>query len=155
MTREGRKAAGEHALKLRHFDSQPEAQAALVAGRDEALRELVSAAKGGGFDPNYSPASLKELEAWFFALHEVDFVGAPLKREAMERGMAMYFGEVCVRNAGFEWRVREYAFERGKYEMGVVRGLLGIMLSSFSDLPVRPNNKRHQSMWSEYRKYVG
>jgi hypothetical protein len=64
--------------------------------------------------------------------------------------MAMYLGQVLVGNVPeFEWFVTEFAFERGRYEIGVRRPLFELMLSRQS-FPPRERNKREQSMWRMY-----
>jgi len=149
------KAAAAHSRKLPRFDTLREAELALFAARDEALRALETTTTGWAFRPDYTPESLKLLELEFLRLHELGYVGAPLSKDVLERATAMYFGELLVRRAGFAWVVEEFAFESGAYELGVTRGHLTVMLSSFDDLPTRPNNKRRQSMWRAYNQYAG
>lgn len=63
-------------------------------------------------------------------------------RSVIERCVAMYFGEVIVKNrAEFKWEVREFAFDPGTYEIGVVRGTIAVMLTRFSDVHARPNER--------------
>lgn len=76
-------------------------------------------------------------------------------RYDFERCIAVYFGEVTVRNIErAKWIVTEDAFIQGKYDFGVNLGLFTRMLSSsFSDLYKRPNNKRRQSVFRDFKKY--
>lgn len=97
---------------------------------------------------------MKKLEAWYFQLWESNsFEKLRINRETFERCMSFYFGEVAHRNSGAEWIVEEYAFERGKYEIGVRRGLMNFMLGGFADYFETPNNKRRQSIYRQYRQY--
>ena len=69
--------------------------------------------------------------------------------------MAMYVGEVIVKNhAMFRWVVREFPFVPGTYEIGVERGTLAVMLTRLGDVHTRPNNKKRESIWREYRRWV-
>ncbi len=83
------------------------------------------------------------------------FEAVGLGRETFERAIAMYLGEVLVRSAGFHWIVEEYAFQPGRYEIGVRRDLLTIMLRRETDLFARPNNRRRESLWRRYRDWAG
>ena len=72
--------------------------------------------------------------------------------ETFERSIAMYLGEVIVRNASaYEWFVAEFAFEPGRFEIGVRSPLLQVMLSRLSPAP-RERNERALSLWRLYRK---
>ena len=80
---------------------------------------------------------------------------AGFSRSAFERCVAAYLGEVLVKNRPpFEWFVAEDPFEPGKYEVGVRRPLYSLMLTLPLDLATRPNNKRRQSLWREYRQHA-
>ena len=69
--------------------------------------------------------------------------------------MAMYVGETVVRNnQQFEWFVSEYVFEPGKYEIGVRKPSFAWMFRGFGNLYSRPNNKRRQSIWREFKQYA-
>ncbi len=69
--------------------------------------------------------------------------------------MAMYVGAVFVQNATppFEWFVKEFAFDAGRYEIGIRRGFFSLMLSRQS-VP-RERNKRQESLWRTYARYAG
>jgi len=157
MSKAGMDAARRHAKHLPRFRNQKAAEDTLFADRDALLTLLseVSVASTA-FDPDYSPESLKALESWYFELWEDDgFGGLSLDRETFERCMAMYFGEVIVRNdKRYEWIVQEFAFEKGKYEMGISRPGFAVMLRAFRDHYALPNNKRRQRIWRRYREYA-
>jgi hypothetical protein len=157
MTRQGMEAAAEHGQKLPTFPDLGSAESALCHQRDELIRRLTEAAlESTTFSADFRPESLKELEKWYFELYVSHSFGAiDMSCDDFERSMAMYFGEVLVRNeADFDWVVSEYAFEAGKYEIGVAKPLLSIMLRQFTDLHARTNNKRQQSIWRDYRQYA-
>jgi hypothetical protein len=157
MSREGVKAAVEHGRRLPAFPDLHSAELALYQRRDELIRKLNEAAGGSTvFDPDLSPESLKSLEEWYFSLWDSEsFDATGMDREEFECSMAMYFGELLVRNVPeFEWTVAEYAWQAGKYEIGVRKPLVSVMFRGFSDLHARPNNKRQQSIWREYQQYA-
>jgi hypothetical protein len=157
MSKAGLLAAGRFGESLPAFRDQTEAEGALRSRRDDLLQRLaVWSQRSTSFRCDLSPESLKRLEGWYFEL-----VGGPGVRsigtdeETFERAMAMYLGAVFVRNASppFEWFVHEYAFERGRYEIGVRRGSFAMMLSRQS-VP-RERNKRRESLWRLYARYAG
>lgn len=157
MGRAGMRAAEDHGKVLPRYGSQEDAERALFAQRDRLLDRLRAVAPASGaFRFDSTPQSLKAMEQWYFELHEggaFDKLG--VDRETFERCMAMYFGEVIVRNhATFNWVVREFVFAPGTYEIGVDRGSVAVMLSRFHDVHVRPNNKTRASIWREYRRWV-
>lgn len=63
------------------------------------------------------------------------------------------FGEMLCRSAGFSWVVEEFAFTKGRFEVGVNRHLMTIMLTKGRTPPVE-GNKRKQSLWREYKRYA-
>jgi hypothetical protein len=71
----------------------------------------------------------------------------------MTTAVGYYFGETLCRAAGFRWTVIQFAFTEGRYEIGVSRGLLSIMLTNGRPLS-RVRNKRMQSLWREFARYV-
>jgi hypothetical protein len=157
MSRAGMRAAAAHGRALPRYGSQEEAERALFAHRDVLLDQFRAVApNSASFRFDLTPESLKILERWYFELHErAAFGEIGLNRETFERCIAMYFGEVIVKNhAEFKWAVREFAFEPGRYEIGVVRGTLAVMLTRFSDVHARPSNKKRESIWREYRRWV-
>jgi len=156
MSRAGLIAARLFGRKLPTFRDLAEAERALLARRDELLRTLSELSRqSSDFSADLSPESLKGLERWYFELRDgPGFTSIGVDEETFERAMAMYLGEVLVRNAPpFEWFVDEFAFEHGRYEIGVRRSLVAVMLSRLApDPPER--NKRHQSIWRMYRRYA-
>lgn len=157
MSREGMKAARAHGELLPSFPSLEAAEQALHEMRDDLTQELPRAAVSTtAFSPDFSPESLKGLERWYFDLWENEgFEAAGFSRETCERAISMYLGEVLVRSAGFHWMVEEYAFQPGRFEIGVRKGLLTIMLRRETDLFARPNNKRRESLWRRYCDWAG
>ena len=156
MSRYGLKIAKLFGKKLPAYSSQADAQRHLYAFRDDRLHRLSKLALASDkFEVDSSPESLKALEAWYFELWETNaFKSIQTSREEFEECMAMYFGHVVVKNMKkAEWIVSEYAFENGKYEIGVTWGSRSIMLSRFTDHFKTPNNKRHQSIWRKFKHY--
>ena len=158
MSRTGMIAATEHGAQLPQFSSLGEAESALFAERDQLLSELAGFAReSGDFKCTFDEQSLRALEVWYFRLREGDGFEMPsMPQVKFERCIAVYFGETLVRTSKpFEWFVSEYAFSPGRYELGVRRGLVSIMLSGpMSPVPVE-RNKRMQSLWRQYRRYAG
>jgi hypothetical protein len=155
MSKYGLKIAKEFGKKLPEFPNYQEAERHLFAWRDEHLALLERIAEHStSFIADYSAASLKKLEAWYFELWENNsFEKLQINRETFERCMSFYFGEVANRNGSAKWIVEEYAFGRGKYEIGVRSGLTTIMLGRFTDLFETPSNKRRQSIYRQYQQY--
>ncbi len=141
--------------KLPTFTSQATAEAELHRERDERLQRISElAVTSGTFAADYTPESLKTLEKWYFELWESEgFRHLSIQRDEFERCMAIYFCEVAVQNCpDTKWEVREYAFEQGKYEIGVQRGPMHYMRSRFKDHYKEANNKRRQKMYREYQQ---
>ena len=141
--------------RLPAFSSQTEAEAHLFGQRDERLRRITELAMSSGvFAADYTPESLKNLERWYFDLLDADgFRSRGTSREEFECCMASYFCELAVRNCpDAKWEVREFEFERGKFEIGVQHGLLHLMLSRFTDHHKQPNNKRRQKIYRMYEE---
>jgi hypothetical protein len=156
MSKRGLQVAIQFGQRLPSFAGLAQAREYYFAYRDNHLALLASAAgKQTGFTCDYSPESLKQLEQWYFELYETDsFQVYDLDRERFERCMSMYFGEVAVRNTrGAKWVVQEYVTGHGKYELGVSKGLMTVMLNRFKDHFEEPNNKRKQSIYRRYKKY--
>jgi hypothetical protein len=148
--------AVRHAEKLPAFSSLEEAQHQLYTYRDKQLALLAEIAKHTTrFQPDYSPESLKQLEQWYYQLYETgSFQLLGLTRETFETCMAMYFGETAVRTAGAHWIVEEYFLAPGRYELGLQKESVTMMLLQHClDHFQTPNNKRRQSLFRDYRKY--
>jgi len=155
MSKPARQIAIRHGEQLPSYSSQEEAEAAWFSFRNEHLSILQEAAtKQLAFIPDYQADSLKQLEQWYFQLYGSDsFHSLDLNREVFETCMAMYFGETAVRSVNARWGVKEYFLGSGKYELGVCKGSMTMMLRRFTDYYREPNNKRQQSLFRLYMKY--
>ena len=149
VSRQGMIVAGQYANELPAFPSLAEAEKVLFAQRDAGLREMLSAV-GGLVELDYSPESLKHLERWYF---EHGSPETTTSGYSVAHAVAFYFGEVLCWHAGFTWVVQEFAFAKGRFELGVRRPALGIMLTKGKRLQ-RANNKRMQSLWREFSTYA-
>ncbi len=157
MTQRGLEIANQFGKKLPSFANQAKAEEYFFAYKDNHLSILAEiASKQTKFLCDYSPESLKNLELWYFELYENDsFYQFGVDREIFERCMAMYFGEVMIKNIeGAHWIIEEYAFTPSKYELGVNKGLGAVMLNRWTDHFETPNNKRKQSIYREYKKFA-
>lgn len=157
MPNAGLRAAKLFGSTLPGFPDIEEAERTLYAQRDGLIRRLTELSRrSASFRPDLSPASLRDLEHWYFELLD----GGGLRsidtdEETFEPAIAMYLGEVLVGNAPpFEWFVAEFAFEPGHYEIGVRRPLYQVMLSRLRPAP-RSRNRREQSLWRLYQKHSG
>jgi len=133
-----------------------EARTSLFAARDARLAGFkVLASKSDLFVANDTPESLKQMEAWYFQLVESDgFRLVGVTREEFEKCMATYFCHVAVVNCPeAEWYVAEFAFEPGKYEIGVKRGLVHQMRGSFTDHFAKGANRRRTAIYREFQRY--
>jgi hypothetical protein len=157
MSRAGRRAADDLGRTLPRYGSQEEAERALFAQRDLLLGRLrTAAAASPSFQCDFTPESLKTLERWYFEVRERGTLAKyGLSSETFERCIAMYFGEVIIKNhAAFRWVVREFPFLPGAYEIGVDRGTLAVMLTRWGEVYARPNNRKRESIWREYQRWV-
>jgi hypothetical protein len=156
MSKAGLLAARLFGKSLPTLRNQAQAERALQTRRDDLLRMLADWSKRStDFRPDLSPESLKGLERWHFRLVDgPGFRSINTDLETFERAMAMYIGAVFVRNATppFEWFVKEFAFESGRYEIGVRRDLFAMMLSRQSIS--HEHNKRQESLWRMYSRYA-
>jgi hypothetical protein len=156
MSRLGMKIAESFGRTLPVFRTAGDARSQLFAERDERLTKIKTlAAKSECFAADETPESLKKMEAWYFQLVDGDdFPALGVSREEFEKCMATYFCQVAVMNcSGTEWHVGEYAFGKGKYEIGVKRGLLQLMLGSFRDHYAKRSNRAHTAIFREYQRY--
>jgi len=156
MGKLGLKIAKLFGTTLDTFSNQIDAEKELYEFRDLRLNKLNDLARlSATFDADGSPESLKEIEKWYFELWENNEFGQiGVDRKEFEECFAMYFGRVFVENnVDWHWIVSEFAFQRGKYELGISNVSVSIMLSRFTDHFDVPNNKRRQSIWRKYRKY--
>jgi hypothetical protein len=155
MLEPARQIAIRHGEQLLPYSSQEEAEAAWFSFRNNYLSILQKAAtKQSTFLPDYQAESLKQVEQWYFQLYGSDsFQSLNLTREVFEICMAMYFGETAVHSANAQWVVKEYFLGSGKYELGVCKGSMTMMLRRFTDYYREANNKRQQSLFRLYKKY--
>lgn len=110
-----KKLVDDYAESLPSFASKREAQRALFADRDAALAHPAVAAL------DRTPASLLALER----LHAETKRG----RAKLEKAMGYYLGAVAVAAGHATWTVHEFAFAKGRWEIGVDAGstvLLGV-----------------------------
>jgi hypothetical protein len=153
----GRPSGGTTATVSSSVPAAAKAEGELTRQRDEALRALERAALlSGAFSPDYTAESLRALDAWYRDLWQRDaFLEVGSGRAEFERWMALYFGEVAVRNnADARWTVVPHPAGRGRFDLGVRRGE-DVMLTSdaFRDhyktfmLTQRPR----QSVYRTYR----
>jgi hypothetical protein len=156
MSQAGRVAAKEYGLALPQFRNANEAERALFAERDAHLAKLIAISTGCSlFVADFSPESLKSLERWYFDISDRDgFTKVGVNQTTFERCISFYLGEVFARHGReFKWFVSEYAFERGRYAIGVRRPHLSLMFTRPRSLS-RANNVRMQSLWREFRSYA-
>ena len=149
MSRNGLIVARQHANDLPPFDSLAEAERTLLAQRDTALRDLL-AQSDATLELDYSPQSLNTLERWYFENGQPVATTSGL---SMPHAIAFYFGEVLCRNAQFQWTVQEFAFSLGRYEVGVQRQNLCVMLTK-GKLPSVVASKRMRSLWRDFHRYA-
>jgi hypothetical protein len=156
MSNAGLRTAKLFGSKLPVFRDVAEAESSLYRERDDLIEKLtVLSRRSVSFRPDFSPASLKDLEHWYFELLDAGGLPIGVDEATFERMIAMYLGEILVRNAPpFEWFVTEFAFEQGRYEIGVRRPLHRVMLSRLSPAP-RERNTRERSIWRAYQKHAG
>lgn len=149
MSRSGLTVAQQFGVFLPEYSSVGEAEINLYRLRDEALQEITFQL-GESLRLDFSAESLKRLERWYFEN------GCPQTFNsggAVAAAVGFYFGETLCRAGQFAWMVKEFAFAKSRYEIGVSRALLSVMLTNGRALsPAR--NKKMQSLWREFAKYV-
>jgi hypothetical protein len=76
MSWRGLQAAKVFGQRLPVFTSQADAEACLFGKRDERIHRITMlAAASGVLDANFAPASLKNLESWYFVLCDTNGFG--------------------------------------------------------------------------------
>jgi len=155
MSESARQIAIRHGDRLPSYSSQEEAESAWFSFRNDHLAILQKiATMQPAFVPDYQAESLKKLEQWYFQLNKSDtFQILGFLRDVFEICMAMYFGETAVRSANARWVVKEYFLGSGKFELGVCKGSITMMLRRFTDYYCGPDNIRQQSLFRLYKKY--
>lgn len=157
MSRLGLIAAKLYGKKLTHFVNQLEAEKYFDEYRTRCLSILEKTSKKtNDFVMNYTPESLKKLESWYFEIYKNNqFQELKVERDDFERSVAVYFGEVAIKNnENAKWIVSEFPFEKGKYNLGINEGFCTLMIPTMcSDLFKEPNNNMKQSLYRKYKKY--
>jgi hypothetical protein len=141
-------AAISYGKELPTFTDVPEATVALGAYRDMCLSALQSDVAQDRLD--YSPESLDRLERWFFEAKEPSMLPSGLP---VASAIGFYLGETLCKNCGFRWTVEPFAFGQDRYEIGVTRPLMTIMLT-FGIRPQAKGNKRMQSLRRTLKQYA-
>ena len=136
------KMAWERAEELPAFANVEEATSALIAEKDSILGAFL-ANPPAGMQLDLSPESLKAVEAWYLTTEH---------RAPPVRALGFYFGEVLCRNAGFAWIVEPYFLDNSRYEIGVRKGLVTLMLTKGVNR-VLTGNKRMQSLYRDFKQY--
>ena len=117
-----------------------------------ALWKWLSIIHSGNYPSQLLPTD-SASEAYFHLCDTDGFRLLGISREEFECCMASYFCELAVRNCSdAKWEVREFDFEPGKFEIGIQRGLLHLMLRRFTDHHQQPNNKRRQKIFRMYEE---
>jgi hypothetical protein len=142
---------------LSNFKSQKKAEQYFKKYIDRYTKILEKLSKyTNEFTMDFSPESLKKIELWYFNLYESNkFSEIGTDRSIFEKCIAVYFGNVVIKNVdNAHWDVSEYPFIEGKYEFGVTKDIVSIMLTKkFNDLYKIPSNKKKQSIFRMYKKY--
>jgi hypothetical protein len=149
MSRPGVIAAQEYAEGLASFESPEAAHEQLLAALGATVSALLRE-QGVPLGLDFSPESLRRLERWFLES------GCPETGDAgysIPHAIGFYFGEILCRTSGFRWVVDEHPLGDGRYEIGIRRPLLSIMLTK-GRRPVRVGNERMHSLWREWDVYA-
>ena len=149
MSHNGMIVAGQYAQDLPVFSDQADAEKQLFAQRDNGLREIHTI-NDLTSSLDYSPESLKALERWLFENGQPDTTASGY---SMAHAVAFYYGEILCRSKKFQWVVQEFSFAKGRYEIGVKRELLTIMLTKGKKMRTK-SNERMQSLWREFQQYA-
>jgi hypothetical protein len=154
MTRHGLQVALRRDKSLPSFSSQEDAERALFQLRDELRYEIQQLADRSDVQLDFSPESLKTLERWYFDLRRTDgFAELGVSQEEFERCMGFYTSFVYTENdPNFRWSVEESPLVKGKFYIGVTKGLMTVAVSHHSRTLELKNNKRMQSIYREYKK---
>ena len=149
MSHRGIIAAKQYADDLPVFDNFEVAHECLMSAQRETLNALLQE-HGVELNLDFSVESLKRLEKWFL---ESGSPEAGCNGYSIPHAIGFYFGEILCRRSGFGWVVEEFPFQRGRFEIGVKRPLLTIMLTK-GKRPGIAGNKRMQSLWRECSGYA-
>lgn len=156
MSKNGFKAAIKYGEKLPEFENILEAEKFFEKYKDELIIQLELVSKESEiFKADYTVESLKGLEKWYFDLFEKnEFSKLGLNRNEFEKVMAIYFGEVVIRNnKNAKWEVEEFPFVTGKYTFGITKGNYSLAFTNgFVDHYKEPNNKRRNYLFRMYNR---
>ncbi|HYW04532.1 MAG TPA: hypothetical protein VFA86_11390 [Gammaproteobacteria bacterium] len=149
MAGQGTNTAVASGTQLPEFSCQQEAEAALFAWRDEALVALL-ADVGAVLKFDFSGKSLKRLEAWFLGNGRPEFAAAGC---SVPHAIGFYLGQIFRRTGGFAWMVQESPSMPRRYEIGVKRPHLAIMLTR-GERPSPHDSARKHALWRRWKRYV-
>lgn len=157
MGRKGLKIAVQLGLKRRKFTDLASAEKYYDTLKEEIytlVDELQKAYPNEVLD--YSPESLKSIEKIYFDYYDHDkFSEAQLSKDEFEILLAIYEGQVYVRNGKAKWIIQEDAFVRDQRYYLAIKSLnefLTIDCTKRGNHARRPSNKRRQMMYREYKK---
>src|SRR3546814_881077 len=142
-------AAKQYAEELPKFDSLSNAEPTLLKAKEQTLGALLDQ-HGETLSLDLSQESLKRLEKWYI---ESGCPDAGAGGYSIPHAIGFYFGEVLCKHSGFRWVVEEFPFEPGRYNIGVKRPLLSVMLTK-GRRPTIEGNNRMQSLWRECGSYA-
>ncbi len=140
--------------------TKEEAEKYYFSYRDNVLKSIAKLAKKHPeYQLDFSPESLKDLEKLYFDLLEkntyskYELLGLTLNR--MEQILAIYYGEVFVKNTTFIWVAQPFGYVDNKYYLGIQSANKGMTIEciSFSNHHKTMDNKRKQYLYREYMKY--
>ncbi|MDN7245563.1 hypothetical protein [Planococcus shenhongbingii] len=158
MSKQSLRVAIEKGKKLRKCESLKEAESYFLNFKETVLGQFdLVAGESPFFTADYKVESLKALEKWYFHLIESDeFEQLGMNRNDFETVLAMYFGEVVVRNnEDAKWEVEEYAFVPGRYTFGVCKGLVSMAFGNgFKDHYLRTPEQEKKLVVQKVQPYL-
>jgi hypothetical protein len=154
MTRRGLEVALVRDISSPSFSSREDAERVLFQLRDDCRSEIQRLADQSGIPLDFSPESLKVLERWYFDLRRTEGFGQlGITQEQFEQCMGFYAGFIYTENdPQFSWTVQESYLVKGRYDIGVTKGLMTVRVSHHSRPSELKDNKRMQSIYREYKK---
>jgi len=160
MSKQGHKSALQVGRSLPVHKTREEAEKFYFSYRDKALKSIAKLAKKHPeYQLDFSPESLKNLEKLYFdlldkkAYSKYELLGLTFKR--MEQLLAIYYGEVFIKNTTCIWVAQPFGYIENKYYLGIQSENKGMTIEciSFSNHYKTPDNKRKQYLYREYMKY--
>ena len=148
------KVAQAYGAMLPTYESAEEATEALFRYRDSAL-EYLAAHYPGVLD--YSPESLKTLEAWYFSHFEHGQErSGDLSRARIEESLGTYFAAALIRaDSRYSWAVEPFPFTPDTYVLAAARPLMQVNVTRRTNLYAHSRNVRRQSLYREFKRYAG